>query len=67
MPGLWQEIKMPYGTTKTGKIHVFTTNNECICDLNININKQVSKEYVTLHQDKLCLTCANLIKKVGEL
>lgn len=48
---------MKYGKTKTGKVHIFTDMNECICDLNIPIFKEVSKEYA---QRNLCKNCEAL-------
>lgn len=49
---------MKYGTTKTGKIHLFTDDNECICDLNIKLDKIVSNEYAEIvHSEKVCITC----------
>lgn len=56
-----------FGTTKTGKIHLFTSENECLCDLNIKIKNKVSGEYVKAHKNNLCLTCAKLQKEIGEL
>ena len=49
---------MKYGTTKTGKIHVFTNNNECLCDINIKIEKEVSQEYAeTRPITSICGSC----------
>jgi hypothetical protein len=49
---------MKYGTTKTGKIHVFTDKNECLCDLNIQIDKEVSQEYAETRQiTQICGSC----------
>lgn len=49
---------MKYGTTKTGKIHVFTDKNECLCDLNIKIDNEVSLEYAeTRLITQICGTC----------
>ena len=51
-------IKIKYGTTKTGKIHVFTDNNECLCDLNITIDREVSKEYAEIRPiTQICGNC----------
>jgi hypothetical protein len=53
---------MKYGTTATGKIHVFTDMNECLCDLNIKIDKEVSKEYAeTRPCTKICGSCQSCL------
>ena len=53
---------MKYGTTKTGKIHVFTDANECLCDLNIKIDKEVSQEYAeTRSITSICGTCQSCL------
>lgn len=52
---------MKYGRTKTGTIHLFTDNNECLCDLNIKIDKEVSKEYVQLKPFSYCANCQSHI------
>jgi hypothetical protein len=54
---------MKNGITKTGIIHIFTVSNECICDLNIQIDKEVSREYAELHKEKFCKNCINVLKK----
>jgi hypothetical protein len=55
---------MKYGTTKTGKIHVFTDNNECICDLNIQIDKEVSREYIETRKiTDLCFNCQSQLSE----
>lgn len=49
---------MKYGiTTSKNKIHLFTDDNECFCDLNIKIKKEVSNEYALLYSNKLCKNC----------
>jgi hypothetical protein len=56
---------MQHGTTKTGKIHVFTDNNECLCDLNIKIERQVSLEYIRfIPFDKICNNCYDKLKNI---
>jgi hypothetical protein len=52
---------MKYGTTKTGKVHIFTDKNECICDLNIIINKEVTKEYLEITGIRICETCRKIL------
>lgn len=53
---------MKYGTTKTSKVHIFTDNNECICDLNIEIDKPVTKEWLEFHgKDIVCKTCNSIL------
>ena len=54
---------MKNGITKTGLIHIFTNANECICDLNISMDKEVSKEYAELHKDKFCKNCIEILRK----
>ena len=58
---------MKYGISKSGTLHLFTNNNECICDLNIKIYKEVSEEYFELTHKELCLNCNNLRNKTLEL
>jgi hypothetical protein len=55
-----QEIEvslMKYGRTKSGTIHLFTDKDECLCDLNIKIETEVSHEYATLKAIHACSTC----------
>lgn len=55
---------MKLGTTKTGKIHIFTDKNECLCDLNIHIKHEVSEEYTDIKS--VCLNCLH-IKSIHHL
>lgn len=48
---------------KSGGIHYSTDKNECICDLNIELIKIVSEEYVNFHSDKLCKNCIKLMQR----
>jgi hypothetical protein len=52
---------MKYGITKSKTIHLFTDNNECLCDLNIKIDKEVSKEYAQLKIFSYCQNCQSHI------
>jgi|GEM_PF-6189410 len=56
-------IKMKQGISASGTIHNITSENECLCDLNILIIKVVSTEYANYHADKCCGNCKIILER----
>jgi hypothetical protein len=41
-------------------MHLFTNDDECLCDINIKIEKRISKDYAMI-KNNTCLNCLNII------
>jgi hypothetical protein len=59
-----ERFKMRFGITKTNsKVHYFTDDKECICDLHIKLDTFVSKEYAQL--SSICKNCIEKFKRIN--
>ena len=57
---------MKYGITKTGKMHKFTDRNECLCNLNVRMRKEVLEEsaLIAIQKKVFCKDCLRILEEI---
>jgi hypothetical protein len=57
---------MKYGITKTGKMHKFTNKNECLCNLNVRMRKEVLEEFalIAIQKKLFCKDCLRILEEI---